>query len=296
MRAFAPGKMVLTGAYAVLEGAPSICVAVSRGALADASRTGEPTPEVRAATDRAPWVDASAMFEGGRKLGLGASAAILVASLAALETRDLAVDAVRADLFARAFAAHAAVQSGGSGVDIATSVYGGAVRYVMGEPVRRTTLPGVRVHAFACGTSARTTSLRAAVDALRGTPVHAACMGDLVTLAHEAARATDAAAFVGALRRTGRALARLGVAAGVAIVPDGFEELEALAARENASFTVSGAGGGDVAAFVGPAAPSPTFVERAGALGLSLLELSLDHKGVRSVPAVSAFADAACAS
>ena len=79
MRAYAPGKLVLTGAYAVLERAPAIVVAVSRGAYADSSRTSSsPTPEVRAAlgVDRVPHVDASAMFAGARKLGVGASASM----------------------------------------------------------------------------------------------------------------------------------------------------------------------------------------------------------------------------
>ncbi len=49
MRVFAPGKLVLTGAYAVLEGAPAIVVATNRGAVADATRVAlTATPEVRA--------------------------------------------------------------------------------------------------------------------------------------------------------------------------------------------------------------------------------------------------------
>ena len=88
------------------------------------------------------------------------------------------------------------------------------------------------------------------------------------------------------------ALDRLGAATQVAIVPPGFDGLEAIAAREEASFSVSGAGGGDVAVYVGRAAPSPTFVEHAHALGLFSLSLSLDHKGVRIAPAAPALAEA----
>ena len=87
--------------------------------------------------------------------------------------------------------------------------------------------------------------------------------------------------FVVALRRTARALATLGEAAQVGIVPDRFDELEAIAAAEEASFSVSGAGGGDVAAYVGPAAPSAKFLERAHALGLFPLDALADNKGVR---------------
>ncbi|HVJ92946.1 MAG TPA: hypothetical protein VM580_24260 [Labilithrix sp.] len=300
MRTFAPGKLVLTGAYAVLEGAPAIAVAVSRGAYADSSRVASaPTPEVRAALGEAsaPHVDASAMFHDARKLGLGASAAIVVATLAALEAGSgsaLADFSVRERLFATARDAHARAQVGGSGVDVAASVHGGAIRYVMDAPVQKVALPhGLLVRVFACGVSARTSELRGAIDKLaRAEPsVHRACMDALVAIANEAAQAVDAnasAAFVDCLRRTARGLARLGDAAGVGIVPAGFEELEAMAAREQASFSVSGAGGGDVAVYVGPLEPSSSFAERARALGLSPVDLTLDTRGVRLAPALPA--------
>ncbi len=311
--------MVLAGAYAVLEGAPAITIAVSRGAFADASRAAlMPTPEVRAALEAqartagstapivAPHADASSMFVGARKLGLGASAAILVASLAARLAQagaDLQDPVVREALFVRARDAHAEAQGGGSGVDVAASVHGGVTRYVMGQPARRVAIPGgLVVHVLACGTSARTSELRSEVDRLRMTnpASHRACMADLVTVANEAATAIDAGsgpAFVETLRRTARALARLGAAAQIGIVPPGFDTLEAIAAREEASFTVSGAGGGDVAVYVGPTAPSPKFLERAHALGLFSLTLSLDQKGVRIAQATSALAEGpSCAS
>ncbi|MBX3232330.1 MAG: hypothetical protein KIT84_22150 [Labilithrix sp.] len=304
MRVFAPGKLVLTGAYAVLAGAPAVAIAVSRGAYADASRAAlDATPEVRAALGEgvpAPHVDASDMFVGSRKLGLGASAAILVASLAAVTTQatsDLADPLFRDDLFARAKKAHADAQGGGSGVDIATSIHGGAIQYTMNQPIRRVAIPrGLEVGVFACATSARTSELRAEVDRLAATKParHEALMSALVAIANDGARAArdgDGPAFVDALRRTARALAALGEAAQVGIVPDRFDELEAIAAAEEASFSVSGAGGGDVAVYVGAAAPSSKFRERAHALGLFSLPLSLDNKGVKIVPSIAVSSD-----
>jgi phosphomevalonate kinase len=239
------------------------------------------------------------MFLGARKLGLGASAAILVASLAAREAdADLADPRFREALFARARAAHAEAQAGGSGVDVAASVYGGAIQYTIAAPVKRVAIPsGLRISVFACGTSARTSELRSEIGRLAKTDAaaHRACMDELVAIAHEASRAIqagDGAAFVESLRRTAGGLARLGAAAQVPIVPTGFEALEAIAAREEASFSVSGAGGGDVAVYVGRGAPSPKFIERAHALGLMTLDLSLDQKGVRIAPAATAFAEA----
>ena len=62
MKTFAPGKLVLTGAYAVLEGAPAVSVAVSRGALVDSERIAlAATIEVAAALGEgapAPHADA----------------------------------------------------------------------------------------------------------------------------------------------------------------------------------------------------------------------------------------------
>ncbi len=87
-RARAPGKLVLSGAYAVLSGAPAIVAAVDRYVTADSARPASfLTPEVRAAIgdQPAPWFNADDLRENGEKLGLGSSAAILVASLAALE-------------------------------------------------------------------------------------------------------------------------------------------------------------------------------------------------------------------
>ena len=62
-RARAPGKVVISGAYAVLSGAPAISSAVSRYVIADTARPAELlTDEVRAALsadESAPWFDAS---------------------------------------------------------------------------------------------------------------------------------------------------------------------------------------------------------------------------------------------
>ena len=293
MKTFAPGKLVITGAYAVLDGAPSIVVATTRGATADSARAAlTPTPEVRAAIGdvTAPHVDASSMFIGARKLGLGASAAILVASLAAREAErgaDLSSPAVREALFARARAAHREAQGGGSGVDIAASVHGGVLRYTMSSmaPVHLPLL--TRLSVFACGTSARTSELRAEIQrfAQKNPVVHRVCMNELCIVAEEAASAVergDHHAFVEAVRRTSRSLARLGSASGAPIVPAGFDVLGDLAAKEGAALCVSGAGGGDVAAFVGERAPSAEFLERAHAFGLFLLDIGIDEKGVRT--------------
>jgi len=294
MKVFAPGKLVLTGAYAVLGGAPAIVMATDRGAYADDSRPNpSPSVEVRHAfggDTASPHVDASSLFDGSRKLGLGASAAILVASLGALEAArgaDLSAADVRSRLFERARAAHAAAQNGGSGVDVAASVHGGVLEYVPGVAKPRKLPSGTVVHVFACGTSARTSELRARVDAFAAASpaAYRPCIDDLATIAHDAASAVqrgDHDAFIGAIRRAARALARLSAGANAGIVPQGFDALEDLAVAEGAAFCVSGAGGGDVATFVGSAPPTAAFVKRALEQGLFVIDVKLDEKGVRA--------------
>jgi phosphomevalonate kinase len=300
VKVFAPGKLVLTGAYAVLGGAPAIVMATSRGALADGSRSNpSPSAEVRAALGDvdSPHVDASSLFLGSRKLGLGASSAILVASLAVRDAKrgaDLSDESYRASLFERARAAHATAQAGGSGVDVAASVHGGILEYVPGSAKRRALPAGTLVHVFACGTSASTSELRAQVDqyAAVSPAGYRACIDDLEEIAYEAASAVKVGSrdrFIVAIRRAARSLFRLGVGAGAPIVPAGFEVLEDLAAASDAAFCVSGAGGGDVAAYVGSAPPSAAFAQRAHALGLLEIDVALDEKGVRAVTQPSAF-------
>src|SRR5262249_19975011 len=157
----------------------------------------------------------SSMFLGARKLGLGASAAILVASLAARDAdcgADLLDPHFRDTLFTRAWAAHSKAQGGGSGVDVAVSVYGGAIQYVIGQPAKYVTLPvGIHVEVFACGTSARTSELRTEIDRLKTTSpaIHGACMSELMSIATDAGRAVhigDGTAFIETLRRTARGL------------------------------------------------------------------------------------------
>lgn len=296
MKVFAPGKLVLTGPYAVLLGAPALVVATRRGVVADGAALAEaPSPEVTAAGVAAPRVDVSQLFDGGRKLGLGASAAILVASLglrAAERGEDLAAPAVRARLFAAARAAHAAAQGGGSGVDVAAAVHGGVLLYTIrdsGPEIAEAALPAaVCVQVFAARASARTSELRARVDGLRARDAVAfdRAMSPLVAAAEAGAaavRSGDAPALVAAGRATGEALAELGRAADAPIVPPSFAALARAAADEGAAFFGSGAGGGDVAVFLGVRPPSAPLLARAADLELDALDIPLDSGTRRGV-------------
>jgi phosphomevalonate kinase len=270
-RARAPGKVVLSGAYAVLSGAPAIVSAVARYVTADSARPAElVTEELRAAlaaNERAPWFDASPLRNGGRKLGLGSSAAILVASLFALE-REAQPNAQAAELrqrvFERALSAHRLAQGGGSGVDVAASSFGGTLGYRLTEagpqllPLR---LPASLVlEIWVCPSSASTAQLLASVRELgRGAPeLHARLLGAQEAASEQALASVqrgDAQAFVAALSAQQRALSELGRAAGVAIVTPELTELVPLAEAEAGALLPAGAGGGDLALF---AAGSPS--------------------------------------
>ncbi|MGH7435839.1 MAG: hypothetical protein ACRENE_09205, partial [Polyangiaceae bacterium] len=91
----------------------------------------------------------------------------------------------------------------------------------------------------------------------------------------------DARAFVERAGAFGRALGVLGQAADAPIVPPAFAELAQLAEEEQAAFLPSGAGGGDVAVWLGTAPPSEEFERRAKALSIRHLALSIDRGGVR---------------
>jgi phosphomevalonate kinase len=287
-RARAPGKLLLAGAWAVLDGAPALVCAVDRYAVADTSRTAEPSRELRAALGDAPApaVDVSALHDGDAKLGLGSSAAALVAALGALAAEagaDLASPAVREELLHRARAAHAAAQAGGSGVDVAASVYGGVLRYAQGQVPTRTALPaGLALRVYFAGTSARTSELRARVDALAPAR-RKALMGPLAAAAEAACAACergDATALVAALRAAGAGIESLGHAADAPLVPPPMARVAALAAAEGAAFLPSGAGGGDVSGWLGPHAPSPSVSAELERIGARPVALGLDPDGV----------------
>lgn len=288
---------MLSGAYAVLSGAPALVAAVDRYALADSARPAVfVTPEVRAALGEQvpPWFDASALRDGGQKLGLGSSAAILVASLAALElSREPALTDLElaSKVYERALVAHRAAQGGGSGVDVAASSFGGvlsAQRSDAGLVLCNVCLPReLHFEVWACAAAASTPALLARVAELgvRNAGLHRALIAvqtEASVAAHVAALADDAPGFIRAIDRQECALRALGESAGANIVTPELAQLAELARTQGAAFLPAGAGGGDVAYYVGVTPAPPSWGARARALGLSPVELSLGARGVHA--------------
>lgn len=306
MKARAPGKLVLSGAYAVLEGAPAIVTAVDRFVEADASRPAERiTPEVQAALAdgaAAPYFDASALRAGDHKLGLGSSAAILVASLAAVElARQRETDpaaaplddrALEAAVFLPALQAHARAQGGGSGIDVAAAARGGTLIYRRGmelPELRSVSLPAtIQIETWWSGEPASTASLVGQVRALaaRESARYAELLAAQVAASSAAERAVaagDAVGFIAALAAQGRALRALGEAAAANIVTASAALLAAEAEKERGAALPSGAGGGDVLIFVGLAPSSSRFRELAARQSHRLVPLALGARGVHAV-------------
>ncbi len=277
----APGKAIVCGEYAVLEGAPAISIAVDRYVLARLG-DGAGSPFVRAALSHAAkalgdakiaslsvTVDSSALYEHGGKIGLGSSAAVTAAVVGLAFVQAGASLEDRARLFTIADAAHAEAQGlAGSGIDVATSIYGGAIRFqrVAGRAPEITPLTwpaDLRLSFVFSGQSASTPDLVARVRRLRDrdSARYAACMGALSEIANAFA---DAVALgttpkaVAAIARWQPALAALGQAADAPIVTPFFERLAQLAQRHGATAKPSGAGGGDLG-IIFDAAPIDTL-------------------------------------
>jgi phosphomevalonate kinase len=294
----APGKVVLSGAYAVLHGAPALVTAVDRYVVADTSRPADfIAPEVTAAlgSHPPPWFDASALRQDGRKLGLGSSAAIVVASLAAVvaERDGTRSDAALRDaVFGTALRAHREAQGGGSGVDVASSAWGGVIAAQRSNgnlDVAAVTLPDLVVQVWSCAEAASTAGFLARVRDLerRDGRLHRTLMEHLIDASERARAATttgDAAALLAALADQSHGLDRLGGAAGIPIVTDAVRRTAARAAEEGAVFMPAGAGGGDIATFWGTAPPSAELDRQARALGLAPLDCRLGARGVHLAP------------
>jgi phosphomevalonate kinase len=301
----APGKVVLAGAYAVLEGAPAWVAAVDRYVIADSAQAAElVTPEVREALRgvpgaRAPWFDASALRDRAtdRKLGLGSSAAILVASLAALALErdpELEPAALAHTVFERALRAHRRAQGGGSGIDVAASAFGGILRFQRaggagagegeGDPrVTARALPAnLAVAVWSSPEAASTSSMLARVSALReaGDTHYRRIIARLRGAAEACDDAVTAAAWLDIAREQLAGLCELGQRARIPVVTEPMQAFQRAVSDSGAVVLPSGAGGGDVILVLSDGPPHADVEPVGRALGLMPLSLSLCAPGV----------------
>ena len=315
----APGKLVVLGEYAVLYGAPALVLAVDRrcraSVVARPGRVGRletrsPKPHrseaaLGAATGVAlvdlvrgaigfetqGWdavVDSSPFFAGGRKLGLGSSAAALCAfagawaawSAAPRPELDVLIDL------------HRRFQGGaGSGLDIAASLHGGAIEFRVAphnsNPVSSVQLPNsVGFAGIFAGRSASTPDLLARYHTWRAErPTQAAeqqrVMEGIAEAGSAAVRRGESEELLRAVDLYGRELDALGRAIGADIVTAEHRALGATAARFGVTYKVSGAGGGDLGVALSADADAlDAFRHAAAEQGYAVVDLGLDRQGL----------------
>jgi len=319
----APGKLVLLGEYAVLAGAPALVMAVDYRCHARIGRgkgefcrlttrfpaeethafvAGEPTgvPLVDAYTaaagTRPRWpvfdasLDSTALYAGGTKLGLGSSAAALVAWAGAWG--GAAVGGPVRPTLEPLVAVHRAFQGGaGSGLDVAAALTGGVIRFTLdaaGMPrIVSVRLPNsVGFAGIFAGSSASTPGLVAHYHRwVDEKPREAGrLLGRLRDLAERGCAAgsgNDGAAFVAAMAEYGRGLGELGAAMGADLVTREHAAAEDLARRFGVAYKVSGAGGGDLGLAVSsdPEALA-AFSAAAAESGFQVVALAIDELGL----------------
>ena len=306
MRVSAPGKMMISGEYAVLAGAEAVVAAVDRRAFASLRQGGMPSgsPEVQAAFRAAQAqvgavegevvLDVSSMRLDGLKIGLGSSAAGAAAAAGlvfAAHGQDPSSPAVRQQILDTALRGHHAVSPKGSGADVAAAVLGGFIRFRrLGDTIESHALAWpaeAELRVVWTGHEARTSDFVARVEELAA-QAPATYRRALSALGREsesfvaAALAQDTAGLVESTDAYGAAMGELGRAAGVDIVTDTLAEIARAAREAGGAAKPSGAGGGDVAIGVFPSADAAARFERlCAAAGLRLLSVQLGAPGVR---------------
>jgi phosphomevalonate kinase len=308
----APGKLVLLGEYAVLEGFPAVVAAVNRRASGQFVPGRSPESELvdiavrnaadalgpnRAALPRGSvLVDTSAFSLNGTKMGIGSSAATAAVSVGAvLEMVGLSVADSTDLVFNIALASHRAAQGGlGSGADVAAAVYGGLLHYERpaSGPASVRRLPplvGVEMVVFSTGTASSTVDCIQAVSAFaKASPEkHSALLppiADAVARFEHGLFARDAAEIIASVGAAHVAMEMLGQAAGVPIVTPVLAHAALLASEVGGAAKPSGAGGGDVGiAFLPDPEAAAEFRTRARDLGLGILDLFVDPTGISRI-------------
>ncbi|MDH3491532.1 MAG: hypothetical protein OEM20_05950 [Gammaproteobacteria bacterium] len=312
--ASAPGKLVLCGEYAVLDGAPAVCMAVNRRARVKVmavggqwhrvSAPGYSSLEGRFVLDGnairwlqgeneyrivdAVWHTVAPVPKRFLSIELDARAfvdeasgnKIGIGSSAALTVALAAALAQSSDVLEPALRSHRRFQGGtGSGVDIATSVRGGLIEYRM----KRAAVSPLRWPAgLACrlvwtGVPAST---RVKLDKLEKTG-HRASRGALFEAAESMASAwRSAAAVMSRYPAYIEALQQFSVDHDLGIFDAGHEQLVTDAAAAGLVYKPCGAGGGDVGILLGNSDEQlDNFMKGLKVPGCQVLDFELEPDG-----------------
>ncbi len=312
----APGKLILLGEYAVLEGAPALVMGVDRFASVTVEDSGRqyssvssPTlnlTEIEFTVDEAgkirfrtpqpvdiqeklvfftstfeyirepmfsdtPFPNLSFRLDTGefflgdssQKLGLGSSAALTVALIAAMSAGQQGAGEAslnRERLFRLALQAHHLAQGkSGSGIDIAAGVFGGVLQFQKSsypEPeipmISILTMPeDLHIIPIWSGAPASTRQLVKKVNAFKNDSPSAfgKIMDTLFALSEAGCRAfadKNSSDFIEICNRYYSELRKLGEISNADIISERHRKIAKLVSRSGAAYKPSGAGSGDI--------------------------------------------------
>ena len=321
----APGKALLCGEYAVLRGAPAMCVALNCRAQVTVSKRTEtvsivstlgfaegswrfkiidgsvawldqPPQGVKSLLDAACkktpltsccpaalTIDTLTFYSprDKKKLGLGSSSAATVALVAALQKQSFDIESI----WANSKMVHKALQNGrGSGIDIATSCFGGLITYKSCDtaPPNKTTWPtGLYYQFFYSGIESDT---MAAIDRAAG--VSEKSWNMLIEHALDAAIAWGSGTveeILDTMEQYTVSLRKLDLLYGLNIFGAGHQDLVDLAKTTSLMYKPCGSGGGDIGVALSKTKKDlQDFSQYARMKGFMPLDLEIDNNGVMS--------------
>jgi len=310
----APGKLVLSGEYAVLAGAKALVAAVdrrvvcllhrrneadwsfkSRGYFFESSHTADElfrdlpdedparfiahlsTPNALP-RHAAVTIDSSPFYLRKQKLGIGSSAAVTVAlgnALAALDGHEMGVERLQQ--------AHRTFQRGvGSGLDVAAAYRGGVILYQNNQAETHGIDPNVHYGFVFAGESTQTPRMIARFNEWRGETTPAS-LAELVSAANGVVEASlKANAFMSCMKDYIGALVQLDQDAQIGIFGPGHKAAMGLAERHGVLYKPCGAGGGDMGvAFSTEDGALTRFKRDVEEQGLNVVRLEIEDDGVQ---------------
>lgn len=316
--ASAPGKVVLCGEYAVLDGAPAICMAIDRRAVVRVSASHGKTHRViapgyaridgvfRSDADGIEWlqgqhrfaiVDAvwcavnvrrddacSIVLDTQEFIDAPTQSKLGIGSSAALTVALTLALGTAERLPGDASRAHAALQAGaGSGVDIACSITGGLIEY-LAEGARVTSLRWPETLAFRLIWSgvAASTEAKLAILKAGSTKLSRAGLLSAATTMAAAWRSGIAGNVMASYHDYIAALRSFSVDYDLGVFDAGHGPLVDAAADAGLVYKPCGAGGGDVGILLGTdESRLDAFMSDEVGAAFSLIECGLDHGGAR---------------
>lgn len=249
-------------------------------ATVPANQNGKPTnaPSFEGLPKGAEVVtDTQDMFESELKLGLGSSAALITALTGC-------VSALRGDqppTFETIHRAHQASQGGiGSGLDVATSLAGGVIRFQSGEAEAAHWPADLHYRFVYSGKPAQTSPLVQRFNAWRESAQNDTEIEALTALFDASATLANTGINLDNLHRYIQALRDLDGSAGIGIYTSEHRQIASIAERYHLLYKPCGAGGGDLGVAIGDSEASLNRFASAIATNFAVIDLEIAANGL----------------